>query len=141
MIKKFESFEVNSKLNPNNYYDILDKFVELEKYNPIVNIGIWVNGEKSRKYFSTYYDTKSGKIGDLTDIEKWSQNTNISPCLHWEISLKSEDGKIEDMVVFKLMADIKDGLDHFKETPEFQIQFGSSNFSNQIQILYFTFFG
>lgn len=140
MIKKFESFESNSKLNPNNYYDILDKFVELEKYNPNIIVGVCVNGEKNRKYFTTYYDIKLGEIQSLEEIKTWSKNLNLSPCIQWQIALKSEGDKIEDLKIFKVMEDIKSGLDYFKDEPTFQIDFGSSNFSNNIQILNFTFF-
>lgn len=140
MIKKFESFS-NNKITKNFVIDLMDRFVELEKYEPIINIGVWVMGHKNRRYPITYYDLKNDDIPEFEEVENpLIRNEKLSLNIEWQIQVKSDLDRIYDIKLFDIMSEFSRSLKSCGDGYSFDFKIGSSNFGNDIQILYFNLF-
>jgi hypothetical protein len=141
MIKKFESFGGN-KITKNLVYEVIDAFVELEEYDPIINIGFWTEGDKQRAYAQTYYEIKTGEIPNFDLIEDMSRrNKKLNPYFEWQFTLQSEFDKIEDKRIFEIMKKVDEALNRCGKNYSFKTWISGSNFSDRILILNFSIFG
>jgi hypothetical protein len=140
MIKKFEPFS-NNKITKNFVIDLMDRFVDLEKYDPIINVGFWEIGYKERFYTQTYYDIKTDDIPHFDAVEEYfSKKENLRLCIEWQITVKSDLDRIDDIRLFDIMKEFSDTLSSCGHGYSFNFKVGSSNFGNNIQILYFRLF-
>lgn len=140
MIKKFESFSSN-KITKDFVLNLMDRFVELEKYNPNINIGVYPTERKERFYVDTYYDIKTDDIPHFDVIEGYfSKKENLRLCIEWQITVKSYLDRIDDIKLFDIMSEFSRSLKSCGDGYSFDFKIGSSNFGNDIQILYFNLF-